>query len=164
MTRQKANGIVCHALRYSEGRGLVPARPSEYLRAWHTELAFCLLPFLPLPATALLATADPASEAPIIARLKGHKHTITCLAFSAIGNCLASGSKDGTVILWDVARRKILATLPGHKDMVTVVAFTPDGKTLASGSHDNRVRLWDVAIGKELEPLRGHERTCAAWP
>src|SRR5262245_19448436 len=39
------------------------------------------------------------------ATLKGHKHTITCLAFSREGNLLASGSKDGTAILWDVATK-----------------------------------------------------------
>ena len=56
---------------------------------------------------ALLRT--PASEAQVVATLKGHKHTITCLAFSNDGKVLASGSKDGSVLLWDVAGRN-----PGH--------------------------------------------------
>src|SRR5262245_27949399 len=34
--------------------------------------------------------------------LKGHKNSITCLAFSKDGKLLASGAKDGTAIIWDV--------------------------------------------------------------
>jgi WD40 repeat protein len=64
----------------------------------------------------------------VIATFKGHKHTITCLAFSSDGKTLASGSKDGSVILWDVATGKTQTTFPGHKDMVGAVDFTPDGK------------------------------------
>ncbi|HWY87578.1 MAG TPA: hypothetical protein VNX28_12670, partial [Gemmataceae bacterium] len=50
--------------------------------------------------------------------LKGHKGTITCLAFAPDGKELASGGKEGVVILWDVGSGKALTSLPGHKDMV----------------------------------------------
>jgi WD40 repeat protein len=92
------------------------------------------------------------------ATLKGHKNTISSLAFAADGKTLASGAKDGTVILWDLATDKARATLPGHKDMVTAVAFTPDGKTVASAGHDGIVYLWSAADGKQVATLEGHDK------
>src|SRR5437868_642350 len=80
----------------------------------------------------------------VTATLKGHKNTITCLAYSPDGKTLASGAKDGNVILWDIASGKARATLPDHKDMVVAVAWTPDSKTLASSSHDGDIWLWDT--------------------
>jgi WD40 repeat protein len=88
---------------------------------------------------------------------KGHKHTITCLAYAPDGKTLASGAKDGEAILWDVAGGRPRAVLAGHKDMVTALAFAPDGRTLASASHDADILLWDAA-GRRLRALRGHDR------
>src|SRR6516162_7958834 len=107
---------------------------------------------------------DPAPEQ-VAATLKGHKHTITCLAFSSDGKTLASGSKDGTVILWDVQTGKARATLAGHEDMVIRVAFSPDGKTLASCGVDKTARLWAWQDAKEIKRFNGHtaEVNCVAF-
>src|SRR5262245_41060783 len=93
-----------------------------------------------------------------IATLRAHKHTITSLAFTADGKMLASGGKDGVVILWDVAGRKLRARLPGHKDMVSAIAFAPGGKTLASSSHASDIAVWDAETGKQIGTLRGHNK------
>ena len=89
----------------------------------------------------MLVGIAPAA-AQTIATLEGHKHTITSLAYAPGGKTLASGSKDQTVILWDLAGKKPRATLGGHKEMVVTVRFSPDSKTVASVSNDNLIVLW----------------------
>ncbi|MFI6455614.1 WD40 repeat domain-containing protein [Streptosporangium amethystogenes] len=69
------------------------------------------------------------------------KDDINAVAFSPDGRTLASGNANGTVRLWDVARKTIVATLD-HSDTVFAVAFSPDGRTLASAGWDKTVQLW----------------------
>ena len=74
---------------------------------------------------------------------------ISCAAFSPEG-ALATGSEDGTVVVWDVASGES-TTLYRHEGKAKVhsVAFSPDGATLAIGSW-SALKLLDVADGREL--------------
>jgi eukaryotic-like serine/threonine-protein kinase len=78
-----------------------------------------------------------------LAVLTGHEGTVTCAAFSPDGKSLATGSRDGTVRIWDVARHSCRTTLKATKLAVWSVAFTPDGKGLMT-AYENRVELWDT--------------------
>ena len=92
-----------------------------------------------------------------IATLEGHTRAVPSVAFSPIdATLLASGSRDGTVKLWDVATRRNIATLEGHTWLILSVAFSSDGTVLASGSADSTVKLWDVATRRNIATLRGH--------
>jgi WD40 repeat protein len=91
--------------------------------------------------------------------LRGHTNWVRNLAFSPDGQTLASGSADGTIILWDAATgQPIGQPLTGHTAEVRSVAFSPDGQTLASGSADQTIILWDVTTGQSIgQPLTGHD-------
>ncbi|MDI1433284.1 WD40 repeat domain-containing protein [Polyangium sorediatum] len=79
--------------------------------------------------------------------LLGHTGPVEALAFSPDGKRLASGSRDKSVRIWDVAAGTEKFRLPGHSNTVTAVAFSPDGNLLASGSADKSARIWDAATG-----------------
>jgi WD40 repeat protein len=84
-------------------------------------------------------------------------------ALSPDGKTSATGEKDGTISLWDVAALSSKPEAPrgpshkllGHEGEVWTVAFSPDGKLLASGGNDKTIRKWDVASGKPLSAFEG---------
>ena len=76
-----------------------------------------------------------------------------CLAFHPNGMILATGHKDGRILLWDVQTGEQQAVLEGHTDSVTDLVFHPDGVHLISNSADGTVQLWDVPGGEQLDVL-----------
>ncbi|MCB0228029.1 MAG: hypothetical protein KDH90_02655, partial [Anaerolineae bacterium] len=63
-------------------------------------------------------------------------------AFSPDGTMLASGGKDGALLLWNLSDRTS-QVLGSHNPSVRVVAFSPDGALLASGGTDD-IKLWQL--------------------
>jgi WD40 repeat protein len=80
------------------------------------------------------------------------------LALAPGGEALAIGSWDGTVKLWDLARRQEWEALRQEGGgACSGVAFAPDGKTLALEA-PNGVKLWDLAAWRERATLPGNPR------
>ena len=88
-------------------------------------------------------------------RLQGHHQQVNAISFNAKGDLLASGSDDGTVILWH-ENGSIAATLPNPKqppnqapnsaqaNRITSIIFSPDGQTIATANSDRSIRLWRI--------------------
>jgi WD40 repeat protein len=80
------------------------------------------------------------------------------VTFSPDGRYVASGSRDNTIIIWDVASgQPVSEPLMGHAGFVTGLAYSPDGTVLVSSSNDLTLRLWDTTVFRQLGlPLRRH--------
>jgi WD40 repeat protein len=76
------------------------------------------------------------------------KHTdeVWHIQFSHNGRFLASASKDGTAIIWDIQTYQPLHVLLGHSQALSYLAWSPDDSTLLSCSNDHTVRLWSAQV------------------
>ena len=66
---------------------------------------------------------------------------------------LLSGSKDKTVIVWDVMSGQVVRRIRAHIGPVNTVCFNEDASVLISGSLDGTVKLWDNK-SKAHEPIQ----------
>jgi len=82
--------------------------------------------------------------------LTGHTDSITSLAFSNDGNLLISGSKDGSVQVWDINNGSLVKILYTGTSRISAVVLSPDGKYAAAGGSDGYLRAWSLETGEYL--------------
>jgi len=115
----------------SEGRTAITAS-NELVRTWDVATGSETGPALSHPSVVRSATVNPG------------------------GHTLVVGTEDGTVHLWDLARREVVQVLSGHSGAVTAVAFATEER-LVSGSADATVRLWDLTRTAPIAARPGHD-------
>ncbi|MGD2146760.1 MAG: WD40 repeat domain-containing protein [Anaerolineae bacterium] len=102
-------------------------------------------------------TADTAGQVELLDTLTGHTDRVYGLAFSSGGGLLVSGSRDGTIRVWDVASRREIQTLDGTGDWD--VYFARDDGHVAS----TEGTVWGVVSGEEVMSIdtRGARAACS---
>lgn len=73
-----------------------------------------------------------------------HGNRVQCVSFSPDGSLLASGSMDGTVLLWEVKAHEEIGRVEVGEGFVRSLCFSPDGRLVAAGSDDGSIYLIDV--------------------
>ena len=95
----------------------------------------------------VLWTVSPDGRLERVAAIPGHPAGILVVAISADGTRLASGDKDGTVLVSDISDPRKPRVLSRLTDLgaVRALAFSTDGNRLATGGTDREVGLYDIS-------------------
>ena len=88
-------------------------------------------------------------EAPGFQRaFRDESGAIAAAAFSADSRWIATGGRDGTVTVRDMATGKVMETWKGPYSQITALALYPDGKRVVTGHRYGAVRVWEIATGQ----------------
>lgn len=79
------------------------------------------------------------------------------MKFHPDGTCIASGSSDTSIKIWDIRSERLIQHYDAANEGVTSIAFHPNGRYLLSSSLDSTVKIWDLRQGHILYSLYGHE-------
>ncbi len=85
--------------------------------------------------------------------LQGHDSLVTAVAFSKDGKLIATGDKNGRLVLWDTASGGARRRITGHAADVHGIAFNSAGTRMATAGRDGAFKLWDTADGREILTL-----------
>jgi intraflagellar transport protein 122 len=96
------------------------------------------------------------STGELINKIKGHKDTVYCLAYSKDGQRFASGGADNAVVIWSAEGAGLLKYT--HNDKVQSLAFNPVLSTLASCSTVD-FGLW-MSDGQSVNKNKTGARCC----
>lgn len=84
------------------------------------------------------------------------KGDLSSLSFHYSGDCIAVGSFDRVVRIFDLRTGKLLQRHSAHTDAVTRVAFRPYSEDLLSVGRDHLARLWDLKAAKVSAVFDNH--------
>jgi WD40 repeat protein/serine/threonine protein kinase len=92
-----------------------------------------------------------------------HADWVQQVIVSSDGKLLATGCRDGTTRLWDMAtgRQHVPGLRHEANSWCRPFCFSRDGKIVATGGADGFVRLWDTASGKQLTRELKHQQVKA---
>lgn len=91
-----------------------------------------------------------------------HSDSVLGLAFSPLGQFIASSGADKTIRLLDVASGSVTRSLEGHTHHVLSIAWQDDGRSIASASADRTIKVWDAETGEQRRTISGFGKEITA--
>jgi serine/threonine protein kinase/WD40 repeat protein len=92
------------------------------------------------------------SDAPFLSEqfeVKCESPTI-CMAFSPDDVILATGHRDGSLRLWDVATGKLGTEYKGYGEELCDILFSPDGRRVVTAATSGNVRIWSLEHDRSI--------------
>lgn len=86
-----------------------------------------------------------------------HDSEVKSIALSYDGLLLASGTRSGTIYVWNLGDNKQKYILKGHSDSINDITFSPNGALIATASNDETAGVWDTKTGIELSKLTSRQ-------
>ena len=96
-------------------------------------------------------------------QLAGHQNGVEAIAFSEDGRRVASGDRNGIVLVWDLRNPKAEPLRLSHPGgPIHAVAFSPDATRLASSNGGVAVHIWDLRDSKSGPTVLTHQDSVQA--
>ncbi|XP_072808031.1 protein FAN isoform X5 [Vicugna pacos] len=93
-----------------------------------------------------------------------HDVGVDTISLNAAGTLLVSGTREGTVTIWDLATATILHQIPCHSGTVCDTAFSPDSRHVLSTGEDGCLNVIDVQTGMLISSMTSDEpQRCFIW-
>ncbi|XP_071890685.1 protein FAN isoform X4 [Anas platyrhynchos] len=93
-----------------------------------------------------------------------HDVSVNTIDLNAANTVLASGTKEGTISIWDVTTATMLHQLSCHSGTVFDAAFSPDSRHLLSAGEDCCFKVIDVQTGMLISSVTADEpQRCFKW-
>ncbi|KAH8741964.1 Rrp9p/U3-55K-family snoRNP-associated protein [Cryptosporidium ryanae] len=99
---------------------------------------------------------------------KGHKLSPTCITLDRNnGNFVYTGSKDCSIVKWDIETGKKTVfpgsrkdfSCGGHFEQVKSICYHKETNLICSAGEDRVIRIWDHRVRKCIDKLHGHSDT-----
>lgn len=94
------------------------------------------------------------------ATFRGHSSWVTATAWCRRPRkgvpCVATGSVDSTILIWNPDNREVLRELTMPKGWVMSLDWSGDGDFLLAGTKDASVMAWDMSMGAIVRTFLGH--------
>ncbi|XP_044899005.1 WD repeat-containing protein 38 isoform X2 [Felis catus] len=94
----------------------------------------------------------------MLRHLGGHRDSVQSSDFAPSSDCLATGSWDSAICIWDLRTGTPVTShqeLEGHSGNISCLCYSASG-LLASGSWDKTIHIWKPSTRNLLVQLKGH--------